>query len=194
MLRSLKRRGLKEHPKLAIGDGALGFWTAVAKEFPNTDHQRCWVHKTCNVLDKMPKSVHARAKAAIHEIWMAETKQSAEDALDRFCEDFNDKYERAVDCLVKDREELLKFYDYPAKHWKHIRTTNPIESMFATIRLHTKRSKGHGSVQAALAMAFKLAQCAEKRWHRLRGHELMADVVNVEFRFVDGVKEKANAA
>lgn len=188
VLLDLKRRGLHDGPELAIGDGALGFWAAIGKEYPNAKHQRCWVHKTVNIVDKLPKSSHAKAKGLLKDIYLAETRRAAEDALDHFCEVFDAKHPKAVECLVKDRDELLAFYNFPAEHWVHIRTTNPIESLFATIRLRTKRTKGHGSAKAALTMAFKLAQCAEKKWNKLRGSQLLADVIDVNFRFEDGVK------
>ena len=188
VLLDLKRRGLHDGPELAIGDGALGFWAAIGKEYPNAKHQRCWVHKTVNIVDKLPKSSHAKAKGLLKDIYLAETRKAAEDALGHFCEVFDAKHPKAVECLVKDRDELLAFYNFPAEHWVHIRTTNPIESLFATIRLRTKRTKGHGSAKAALTMAFKLAQCAEKKWNKLRGSQLLADVIDVNFRFEDGVK------
>jgi transposase-like protein len=191
VLQDLKRRGLKDAPELAIGDGALGFWAAMSKVFPTTSWQRCWVHKTVNVLDKLPKSLQPKAKGMLHEIYLSGTKKDAESAFDAFCETFGDKHDKAVACLVKDREELLAFFDFPAKHWKHIRTTNPIESTFATIRLRTKRTKGAGSATAAVTMAFKLAQSAEKRWKKLRGSELLAEVIDINVRFVDGVKQEA---
>jgi transposase-like protein len=188
VLLDLKRRGLEISPELAIGDGALGFWSAVEKVFPKTKRQRCWVHKTVNVLDKLPKGLHAKGKNLIHEIWLAETRKDAEKAFDYFGEVFGGKYPKAVGCLTKDRDDLLAFYDFPAEHWRHIRTTNPIESTFATIRLRTRRTKGHGSADAALAMMFKLAQCAAKRWKKLEGSTLLADVIDINVRFVDGVK------
>ncbi len=188
VLLDLKRRGLTTPPSLAVGDGALGFWAAISKEYPTTEHQRCWVHKTCNVLDKLPKSSHGKAKGLLKDIYTADTRKLATEAVDHFCETFYPKHPKAVDCLVKDKDELLRFYDFPAEHWIHIRTTNPIESMFATIRLRTKRTKGHGSAKAALTMAFKLAQCAEKNWNKLRGSKLLADVISVDFTFKDGVK------
>lgn len=191
VLLDLKRRGLTAGPELAVGDGALGFWAGLSKEYPNAKHQRCWVHKTCNIIDKLPKSSHSKAKGLLKDIYTAETRKLAEDAIDHFCEAFEPKHSKAVACLVKDKQELLAFYDFPAEHWVHVRTTNPIESLFATIRLRTKRTKGHGSSKAALAMAFKLAQCAEKSWNKLRGSQLLADVIDVNFRFEDGVKVAA---
>lgn len=188
VLLDLKKRGLVNGPELAAGDGALGFWAAISKEYPGAKHQRCWVHKTCNVVDKLPKSSQNKAKGMLKDIYTADNRKAAEDAIDHFCETFEPKHPKAVKCLVKDRVELLAFYDFPAEHWIHIRTTNPIESLFATIRLRTKRTKGHGSARAALTMAFKLAQCAEKKWNKLRGSKLMADVISVDFKFEDGVK------
>lgn len=191
LLLDLKQRGLTVAPRLAIGDGALGFWCAIEKVFPSTTCQRCWVHKTANVLNKLPKSSHSKAKPAVQAIWMAETKADAEQALSNFVEIYGDKYPKAADCLTKDRQELLAFYDFPAAHWKHIRTTNPIESCFATVRLRTKRTKGHGSASAALAMIFKLAQCASKRWQKLAGVKLLADVIDLKIRFENGVRKAA---
>ena len=194
MLLNLRDRGLEVGPELAIGDGALGFWAAIEEVYPKAKRQRCWVHKTANVLDKLPKSKQAEAKKAIHEIYMAETKVSANLAFDRFIETFGDKYERAAKCLEKNRDDLMNFYDFPAKHWTHIRTTNPIESMFATVRLRTKRTKGCGSTEATLTMVFKLAQSAEKGWRKLRGSKLLADVIDARFVFVDGIRRDAIAA
>jgi transposase-like protein len=150
-------------PKLGIGDGALGFWAAADQIFPGMRHQRCWVHKTANVLNKLPKSAQPKAKQALHEIWMAETKKNAEAAFDLFVKTYEDKYPGTAQCLPKDQDELLAFYDFPAAHWKSIRTTNPIESTFATIRHRTKRSKGCLSRTSMLHMMFKLGQCAQKR-------------------------------
>ena len=157
VIRDLKRRGLSIAPKLAVGDGALGFWAALRKEWPSTREQRCWVHKTANVLNNLPKSMQSKAKAKLHEIWMAPTRAEAIKAFDNFLEDYSAKYPKATDCLKKDRDVLLTFYDFPAEHWKHVRTTNPIESTFATIRLRHRRTKGNGTRQATLTMLFKLA-------------------------------------
>jgi len=190
ILRELKARGLEHDPELAIGDGALGFWKALAKVFPKTRWQRCWLHKTVNVLNKLPKSKQAQAKAALHEIWMAATRKEAEKAFDLFEEKYSEKYSSAVECLVKDRDELLAFYDFPAQHWVHLRTTNPIESTFATVRLRTKKTKGSGSRSASLTMVFKLAQAAEKRWRRLTGAVLIKDVI-YGVKFKDGIKVAA---
>lgn len=191
LMLDLKKRGLETGPSLAIGDGALGFWSAIGKQFPNTAWQRCWVHKTANILNALPKSQHSKAKGMLHEIWMADTMKQAEKAFDHFVEVYGAKHEKATKCLSKDRDELLAFYKFPAEHWKHIRTTNPIESTFATVRLRTKRTKGCGSANATLMMVFKLARCAEKKWHRLGGHELLADVIDIKIKFVDGVRAKA---
>lgn len=177
LLLDVKRRGLIVDPKLAIGDGALGFWKAIAEVFPVTKEQRCWVHKTANVLDKLPKNKQAKAKHMIHQIWMSETKADATKAFDAFLEDYQAKYPKATDCLAKDRDVLLAFYDFPAEHWRHLRTTNPIESTFATIRLRHRRTKGSGNRIASLTMMFKLAESAAQRWRLLNGHELLPDVI-----------------
>ena len=192
LLQDVKRRGLTVDPKLATADGALGFWTAARKVWPATREQRCWVHKTANVLAKLPRSMQSKAKARLHDIWQAETRESAEHAFDSFVADFQAKYTKAVECLTKDRDVLLTFYDFPAEHWKHLRTTNPIESTFATVRLRHRRTKGNGSRAACLAMVFKLAQSAEKRWRRLNGHRLIVDVIH-GVRFIDGIKLKVAA-
>jgi putative transposase len=183
MLLDLKKRGLQKMPKLAIGDGALGFWAALAEVFPQTRRQRCWVHKTANILDKLPKAIQSRAKSLIHEMYQAESKKKALGAYDHFLAAYRDKYPKAVECLTKDSEDLFTFYDFPAAHWIHIRTTNPIESTFATVRLRTKRTKGCGSRKATLSMVFKLAQEAEKNWRRLRGYKMIPLVLeNKKFR------------
>lgn len=190
LLVDLKHRGLSEAPALAIGDGALGFWTALRKVFPTTRQQRCWVHKTANILNKLPKSVQPRAKSSLHEIWQAETRHQAHAAFDAFLEAYEAKYPKAVDCLEKDREELLAFYDFPAEHWIHLRTTNPIESTFSTVKLRTRKTKGAGSRLACLAMVFKLTQSAEKKWRALNGAKLVPDVIQ-GVRFIDGLKQAA---
>ncbi len=190
LLLAAKQRGLSVAAKLATGDGALGFWAALREIYPATREQRCWVHKTANVLNKLPKSVQARAKPMLQEIWMAETRNQADKAFDLVVSSFAAKYPKAVDCLVKDRDVLLTFYDFPAEHWVHLRTTNPIESTFATVRLRTARTKGCGSRMACLTMVFKLAQCAEKHWRRLNGAALLPEVIQ-GVTFVDGLKEKA---
>ena len=185
LLTGLRERGLTQAPTLAVGDGAMGFWAALSKIHPETDHQRCWVHKTANVLNKLPKSVQPKVKADLHDIWMAETRFDAHKAFDRTLKRFEAKYPKAMACLAKDREELLAFYDYPAEHWVHIRTTNPIESTFATVRLRSKRSRNCGSRATTLAMVFKLLQSAEKRWKRIKGFSKLELVVN-NVRFQDG--------
>jgi transposase-like protein len=190
LLRSLQARGLTIDPKLAVADGALGFWAAARKLWPTTREQRCWVHKTANVLNNLPKSVQPRAKGMLHEIWQAETKAAAEAAFDLFVTTFEAKYPKAAACLAKDREVLLTFYDFPAEHWRHLRTTNPIESTFATVRLRHRRTKGSGSRTACLTMVFKLARAAEKRWRRLNGSKLLSEVIR-GVRFVNGIKELA---
>jgi transposase-like protein len=183
MLLDLKVRGLQKMPKLAIGDGALGFWAALAEVFPRTRRQRCWVHKTANILDKLPKAIQPRAKSLIHEMYQAQSKKKALGAYDHFLAAYGDKYPKAVECLTKDSEDLFTFYDFPAAHWMHIRTTNPIESTFATVRLRTKRTKGCGSRKATLTMVFKLAQEAQKNWRRLRGYKMIPLVLeNKKFR------------
>jgi transposase-like protein len=185
LLLDLKARGLTQPPKLATGDGSLGFWLALAKVFPQTRQQRCWVHKTVNVLDKLPKNQQAKAKSMLHDIWMSSTREGATKAFDRFIEVYGTKWPRAAECLEKDRAELLAFYDFPAEHWQHLRTSNPIESTFATVRLRTRRTKGPGSREAGLAMAFKLARKAESRWRKLNGSEKLQDLIDGVV-FVDG--------
>ena len=170
LLLDLKRRGLAMGPELAVADGALGFWKAIEEVWSRTRGQRCWVHKTANVLNKLPKSQQSKAKRALQDIWMAETRSDADNAFDTFIETYAVKYEKAAACLAKDRETLLAFYDFPAEHWKHLRTTNPIESTFATVRHRTVRSKGCLSNKTALAMVFKLTQGAQNSWRRLDGH------------------------
>ena len=187
LLLDLKRRGLSMAPELAIADGALGFWQALEEVWPQTRGQRCWVHKTANILNKLPKSQQSKAKRALQEIWMAETKKDARVALDGFIETWGIKYERAVECLIKDRDAPLVFYDFPAEHWKHLRTTNVIESAFATVRHRTVRSKGCLSNKTALAMIFKLAEAAEKSWRRLDGHRQLPKVIR-GVRFTDGIE------
>jgi putative transposase len=193
LLVKLKGRGLKVAPKLAVGDGALGFWKALKQVYGETRRQRCWVHKTANVLNKLPKGAQKKAKEGLHEIWMAETKKAAEEAFNIFAEIYEAKYPKAVKCLEKDRTELLAFYDFPAEHWAHIRTTNPIESTFATVRLRTAKTRGCLSRATALTMAFQLARCAEKNWRKLRGFRHLADVIR-GVKFVDGIKQTRKAA
>jgi putative transposase len=190
LLVDLKQRGLKMSPKLAVGDGALGFWAALRKTFGETREQRCWVHKTANVLNKLPKSVQPKAKADLHEIWMAETREAAEKAFDTFLEKYEPKYRNACECLKKDRDVLLTFYDFPAEHWTHLRTTHPIESTFATIRLRHRRTKGSGSRDASLAMMFKLAKSAEKKWRRLNGHQKIIPLLQ-GIKFTNGLMQDA---
>lgn len=193
VLLDLRRRGLKQDPKLAIGDGALGFWTALREVFATTREQRCWVHKTMNVLNALPQSVQAKAKGHLHDIWQAGTRAEAEVAFDFFVETYGVKWDKAVDKLVKDRSALLTFYDYPAEHWKHIRTSNPIESTFATVRHRTKRTKGCLSRQTGLAMAFKLMIAAQGKWRKLDGRNRLPDIIQgVEFR--DGLRQLQTAA
>ena len=189
VLNDLKRRGLSRPPSLAIGDGALGFWAAIDEIFPETKTQRCWVHKSANVLDKMPKSVQSHAKGMLHEMYMAPTKESALKAFDSFVTLYEGKYPKACECLRKDKEVLFSFYDFPAAHWQHIRTTNPIESTFATVRHRTRQTKGCGSRLATLTMVFKLAISAQKHWNRLRGYQLIEKVIS-GVRFKDGEEEK----
>src|SRR6266513_4374794 len=187
LLLALKRRGLTIGPQLAVADGALGFWKAIDEVWPKTRAQRCWAHKTANVLNRLPKSLQAKTKRALQDIWMAETRKAAEAAFDAFIETYGRKYEKAVECLTKDREALLAFYDFPAEHWNHIRTTNPIESTFATVRHRTVRSRGCLSNKTALAMIYKLAQAAEKSWNRLRGHNQLPKVI-LGVKFTDGIE------
>jgi len=187
LLLDAKSRGLTEAPMLATGDGALGFWKALRQVFPSTRHQRCWVHKTVNVLDKLPRGQQISAKSMLHEIWMAATKEDAIKALEKFAAIYQAKYPKAVECLLKDQEELLAFYDFPAEHWQHLRTSNPIESTFATVRLRTSKTKGAGSRSACLAMAFKLVESAQNHWRKLNGSPLLPEVV-AGVMFKDGVK------
>lgn len=188
LMNDLKNRGLTEAPEIAVGDGALGFWGALSELFPSTRHQRCWFHKMGNVLDKLPKSQQAQAKAALQDIWMAATRKEANEAFDGFIEKYELKYTKAVECLVKDREALLTFYDFPAEHWQHLRTTNPIESTFATVRHRTKKVKNCFSRTTILTMVFKLSESAGKRWNRLRGFKRLGEVIR-GVKFVDGIKQ-----
>ncbi len=194
LLRDLKHRGMTA-PMLAVGDGALGFWAAVKEVFPETQEQRCWVHKIRNVLNKLPKRLQERAKAMLHEIMYAEDRGSALEEIRRFADEYEAKYPKAVECLLKDQERLLTFFDFPAEHWIHLRTTNPIESPFATIRSRTKKTKGSGSRKAGLAIAFKLVISAQDRWRRVNAPQLVALVrAGVVFKdgeqFVPGMPEK----
>jgi transposase-like protein len=193
LLLDVKSRGLAIDPKLAVGDGALGFWKALGQVYPTTREQRCWVHKTANVLDKLPKRLQPEAKEKLHQIWMAETKAEAGKVFDLFLATYQAKYARATDCLSKDRDVLLTFYDFPAEHWRHLRTTNPIESTFATVRLRHRRTKGNGTRQACLTMVFKLMQSAQRRWRLLNGSDLLPQVIQ-GIQFVDGVRPQEAAA
>lgn len=191
-LQSLRARGMTQSPSLAIGDGALGFWAALEEEFPQCRQQRCWVHKTANILDKMPKSVQSNAKKMIHEMYLSPTKETALRAYDEFLRHYGAKYPTACKCLEKDKDQLFTFYDFPAEHWKHIRTTNPIESTFATVRHRTRQTKGCGNRMATLTMVYKLGKVAEKGWIRLKGFSLLSKVV-AGIKFKDGeevIKER----
>jgi len=192
LLLDVKSRGLVIDPKLATGDGALGFWKALAQVYPATREQRCWVHKTANVLDKLPKRLQPEAKDKLHQIWMAATKADADRAFDLFLATYQAKYPKATECLAKDRDVLLTFYDFPAEHWIHLRTTNPIESTFATVRLRHRRTKGSGSRVACLTMVFKLMQSASKKWRLLNGSQLLPEVIQ-GIPFIDGIKSQAAA-
>jgi len=193
LLLDVKARGLVLDPKLATGDGALGFWKALPQVYSTTRVQRCWVHKTANVLDGLPKRLQPEAKNKIHQIWMAPTRADAERAFDLFVATYEAKYPKATACLSKDRDVLLTFYDFPAEHWLHLRTTNPIESTFATVRLRHRRTKGNGSRLACLTMVFKLMQSAQKRWRLLNGSDLLPDVIQGT-PFIDGIKPQQAAA
>ena len=193
LLLDLKNQGLAIAPELAVADGALGFWKALGEIWPTTREQRCWVHKTANVLNKLPKSQQSKAKRSLQEIWMAETSKEAEAAFDAFTAAYELKYEKATECLTKDRETLLAFYDFPAEHWKHLRTSNPIESTFATVRHRTIRSKGCLSNKTALAMVFKLVEAAQKSWRRLDGHNQLPKLIQ-GVRFTDGIEVATKSA
>jgi transposase-like protein len=184
-LQDLKSRGLTIEPSLAVGDGALGFWGALEEEYPRCKQQRCWVHKTANILDKMPKSVQPNAKRMIHEMYMSPTKEAALKAYGQFLAHYSEKYPGACKCLEKDKEQMFNFYDFPAAHWHHIRTTNPIESTFATIRHRSRQTKGCGSRIATLTMVYKMGMVAEKGWRRLRGFLLLSKVIS-GVKFKDG--------
>jgi transposase-like protein len=187
LLLDVKNRGLTESPMLATGDGALGFWKALKQVYPKTRTQRCWVHKTMNVLDKLARGQQVSGKKMLHEIWMAATKEQAVKALGKFAATYQAKFPKAVECLLKDQEELLAFYDFPAEHWQHLRTSNPIESTFATVRLRTYKTKGAGSRTACLAMAFKLVESAQNHWRKLNGSTLLPEVI-AGVVFKDGTK------
>jgi putative transposase len=191
LLLDLKNQGLAIAPELAVADGALGFWKALGEIWPTTREQRCWVHKTANILNKLPKSQQSKAKRSLQEIWMAETSKEAKAAFDAFTAAYELKYEKATECLAKDRETLLAFYDFPAEHWKHLRTSNPIESTFATVRHRTIRSKGCLSNKTALAMVFKLVEAAQKSWRRLDGHNQLPKLIQ-GVRFTDGIEVTTN--
>jgi putative transposase len=189
LLLDVQARGLTLDPKLAIGDGALGFWKAARQIWPDTKEQRCWVHKTANVLDKLPQGVQPKAKQMLHAIYLAEGREEAGKAFDLFVKTFEAKYPKATECLAKDRTELLAFYDFPAEPWLHLRTTNVIESVFATVRLRTEKTKGSGTRVACLTMVFKLMESASKRWRGLNGSSLLAEVIKGAV-FVDGIKQE----
>ena len=188
VLLALKQRGLAVGAHLATGDGSLGFWQALRKVYPETKEQRCWVHKTANVLSKLPKTLQSKAKAHLHDIWLNETKEDAERSFDFFTNCYEAKYPKAVKCLQKDKDQLLEFYNFPAEHWSHIRTTNPIESTFATVRLRTEKTKGCLSRQTALTMTFKLLESAQKRWIKLKGAHRVAEVIT-GVNFVNGIAQ-----
>lgn len=191
LLLDLKQRGLKIDPQLAIGDGAFGFWKALPQVYGATREQRCWVHKTANVLNKLPKHLQAKAKSDLHQIWMAETREDAHHAFAAFVEVYEPKYPKAAQCLAKDKDRLLTFYDFPAEHWHHIRTSNPIESTFASVRLRTAKTRGCGSRASVLSMVFKLSKSAEQRWLKLRGAQMIAKIIT-GVRFKDGIEVKGS--
>lgn len=193
VLNNLKKRGLTHGPQLAIGDGALGFWKALTKAYGETRWQRCWVHKTANVLNKLPKSLQSKAKQRLHNIWKAPNKKEAEKNFDVFIETYEAKYPKASECLAKDREDLLTFYDFPAEHWRHIRTTNPIESTFSTVRLRTAKVRGCFSAETVLTMAFQLCMCAQKRWISLNKAYILTKLIE-GVKFVDGIEQERIAA
>lgn len=192
LLVDLKKRGLRHPPKVAVGDGALGFWKALAKAYPETRAQRCWFHKSANIINKLPKSLHGKARADLQAIWMAATREGADKAFDTFVAKYEAKYPKAVACLVADRDELLVFYDFPAEHWVHLRTTNPIESTFATVKLRTAKTRGCLSRKTALTMVFQLCRIAERNWRRLNGPGKLAQLIE-GVRFADGVECQAAA-
>ena len=193
LLLDVKARGLDVDPKLATGDGALGFWKAVREVWPATREQRCCVHKTANVLDKLPKRLQPGAKEKLHNIWMSDTREHAHEAFDLFLETYQAKYPKACECLAKDREVILTFYDFPAEHWNHIRTTNPIESTFATVKHRQRKTKGNGSRVACLTMVFKLMESAANKWRLLNGSKLLPNVIQGT-KFIDGIKQEKVAA
>lgn len=189
LLLDLKARGLSVSPKLCVGDGALGFWKALNKVYGNCKQQRCWVHKMANVLNYLPKKLQPQAKRGLHDIWIADSRRTAEHMFDKFLRIYRDKYPKATECLSKDRDTLLAFYDFPASHWSHIRTTNPVESVFATVKLRTAKTKGCLSLVTAEAMTFKLIIAAQSKWIRLRGSNHMAEIIR-GINFKDGIKQK----
>jgi putative transposase len=189
LLRDIQHRGLKTAPKLAVGDGALGFWGALTEVFGDTKQQRCWFHKMGNILDKLPKSLIPTAKKQLQNIWMAPTRKEAYQAFDHFVKLHEAKYPKATECLQKDKDELLAFYDFPAEHWVHIRTTNPIESTFASVRHRTYKAKGAFSRTTITTMVFKLCDNAEKHWRKLRGFNYLADVIR-GIKFVNGIRQE----
>jgi putative transposase len=193
LLRDLKERGLDAEPKLAVGDGALGFWKALRQVYPTTRIQRCWQHKTINILDKFPKAMRGKVLEALHDIWMAETRQQALKAWNRFESMFKDRYPAAVECLNKDEATLLTFYDFPAEHWRSLRTTNPIESIFATVRHRSSRARGCVARRSMLALVFKLIESASSKWNRLAGLQRLAEIIE-GVQFVDGRKRNSDAA
>jgi putative transposase len=190
LLVDMKKRGLTVGPKLAVGDGALGFWKALSKVYGKTRHQRCWVHKTANVLNRLPKSQQPKAKSRLQAIWMAATREEAHKAFVTFVTAYEGKYPKAAECLEKDREALLAFYEFPASHWQHIRTTNPIESTFATVRLRTAKTRGCVSRQSILSLVYRLGMSAQKRWCRLRGFKYLIEVIE-GVKFINGVRADA---
>ncbi len=193
LLLDLRSRGLVYSPHLAVGDGALGFWGALTEVYPKTVHQRCWVHKTANVLDKLPKQSQAKAKSMLHDIYLAETKKDAIAAYEKFIKTYKIKYPKATECLMTDQEELMAFFAFPAEHWQHIRTTNPIESTFATVKHRTRQSRGCFSRDTIISSTLKLLLEAEKRWKRLYGYTQLAEIINL-VKFVDGLPVQQEAA
>ena len=187
LLVDLKARGLSIAPEVATGDGALGFWKALDEAFPATRHQRCWLHKTLNVLDKFPKSMQPNAHKDLREIWLSPSRSAAEAAMTTFSEKYAPKYAKAVDCLTKDSEQMLTFFDFPADHWDHLRTSNPIESVFATVRHRTVRMKGALSQDTARLMVFKLVMAASKTWRRLKGQNQLPKIIS-GVKFIDGIE------
>ena len=193
VIMNLQKQGLTEAPKLLIGDGAMGLWAAANELWPQTEHQRCWVHKTANVMNSLPKAMQPKVKEDLHNIWMADTRQAAYDAFDHCINKYQGKYPKAMSILAKNKAEMLAFYDFPSEHWLHIRTTNPIESVFATVRLRGKRTKNCGSRETTLSMTFKLIESAQNRWKRLRGYKLLAEVIRgVKFENGERINENVD--